>query len=138
MTGSDPLRYRTFHLAHGSGELPAAGFGTLIPDPVVTKQATRAALETGFRHLDCAERYRNEEAVGDAIQDAFKARTLKREDCSLPPSYGTPIIVRSESRPPSTRAADGCSSTISTAISSTRPLPFNLVRSRIRGTRTVG
>ena len=80
MTGSDPLRYRTFHLAHGSGELPAAGFGTLIPDPVVTKQATRAALETGFRHLYCAERYRNEEAVGGAIQDAFKAGTLRRND----------------------------------------------------------
>jgi diketogulonate reductase-like aldo/keto reductase len=80
MTGSDPLRYRTFQLAHGSGELPAAGFGTLIPDPVATKQATRAALETGFRHLDCAERYRNEEAVSDAIQDAFKAGTVRRED----------------------------------------------------------
>jgi diketogulonate reductase-like aldo/keto reductase len=80
MTTSDPLRYRTFHLAHGSGELPAVGFGTLIPDPLATKQATRAALETGFRHLDCAERYRNEEAVGDAIQDALKAGTLRRKE----------------------------------------------------------
>jgi diketogulonate reductase-like aldo/keto reductase len=37
-------------------------------------------LEVGFRLLDCAERYRNEEAVGDAIQEAFKAGTLQRED----------------------------------------------------------
>jgi diketogulonate reductase-like aldo/keto reductase len=80
MTGSDMLRYTKFHLTHGSGELPAVGFGTLIPDPLATKQATKAALETGFRHLDCAERYRNEEAVGDAIQEAFKAGTLRRED----------------------------------------------------------
>jgi alcohol dehydrogenase (NADP+) len=80
MTISDSLRYTAFHLAHGSGELPAVGFGTLIPDPLATKQATRAALETGFRHLDCAERYRNEEEVGDAIQEAFKAGTLRRED----------------------------------------------------------
>lgn len=80
MIGSDPLRYRTFHLAHGSGELPAVGFGTLIPDPVATKHATRTALETGFRHLDCAERYRNEEAVGDAIRDAFEAGTLRRKE----------------------------------------------------------
>src|SRR3984957_6213008 len=80
MTTSDTLRYTRIHLAHGSGELPAAGFGTLIPDPLATKQATRTALEMGFRHLDCAERYRNEEAVGDAIQAAFKTGTPRRED----------------------------------------------------------
>ena len=80
MTTSDTLRDTRIHTTHGSGEIPAAGFGTLIPDPVVTKQATRAALEAGFRHLDCAERYRNEAAVGDAIQKAFKAGTLQRED----------------------------------------------------------
>jgi diketogulonate reductase-like aldo/keto reductase len=80
MTTSDMLRYTRIHLAHGTGELPAAGFGTLIPDPLATRQATQTALEVGFRHLDCAERYRNEEAVGDAIQSAFKAETLRRED----------------------------------------------------------
>jgi len=80
MTTSDTLRDTRIHTTHGSGEIPAVGFGTLIPDPVVTKQATRAALEAGFRHLDCAERYRNEAAVGDAIQEAFKAGTLQRED----------------------------------------------------------
>jgi diketogulonate reductase-like aldo/keto reductase len=80
MPTSDTLRYTRIHLAHGSGELPAVGFGTLIPDPLTTKKATKAALEVGFRHLDCAERYRNEEAVGDAIQEAFEAGTLQRKD----------------------------------------------------------
>jgi diketogulonate reductase-like aldo/keto reductase len=80
MTTSDTLRDTRIHTTHGSGEIPAVGFGTLIPDPIATKQATRAALEAGFRHLDCAERYRNEAAVGDAIQEAFKAGTLQRED----------------------------------------------------------
>jgi diketogulonate reductase-like aldo/keto reductase len=56
------------------------GFGTLIPDPLVTRQATKAALEAGFRHFDCAERYRNEAAVGDALQEALKAGTLQRRD----------------------------------------------------------
>ncbi len=60
--------------------MPAPGFGTLIPDPVATKRATKTALEVGFRHLDCAERYRNEEAVGDAMQAAFGAGTIRRED----------------------------------------------------------
>lgn len=30
--------------------------------------ATRDALEAGFRHFDCAERYRNEREVGAALQ----------------------------------------------------------------------
>ena len=80
MTTSDTLRYARIDLAHGSGAIPAVGFGTLIPDPIATRQATKAALDVGFRHLDCAERYRNEEAVGDAIQDAFKAGVLPREE----------------------------------------------------------
>ena len=78
MTRADTLRFT--RIAHGSIKIPAVGFGTLIPDPLATRQATKAALEVGFRHLDCAERYRNEEAVGDAIQDAVKAGTLRRED----------------------------------------------------------
>jgi diketogulonate reductase-like aldo/keto reductase len=80
MTTPDRLRDTRIRLNHGSVLMPAAGFGTLIPDPVVTKQATLAALEAGFRHLDCAERYRNEESVGEAIQQAFQAGTLRRED----------------------------------------------------------
>jgi alcohol dehydrogenase (NADP+) len=80
MTTTDTLRDTRIRLNHGSGMLPAVGFGTLIPDPIVTKQATKAALEAGFRHLDCAERYRNEEAVGDAVEESFRAGILRRED----------------------------------------------------------
>src|SRR5271165_2912320 len=80
MATPDTLRYTRIPLTHGSGAIPAVGFGTLIPDPLATKQATKIALEVGFRHLDCAERYRNEEAVGDAMQAAFKAGTVRRED----------------------------------------------------------
>jgi diketogulonate reductase-like aldo/keto reductase len=77
------LRYTRIPLVHGSGSLPAVGFGTLIPDPLVTKQATKTALETGFRHFDAAERYRNEEAVGEAMQEVFKAGIVRREDVFL-------------------------------------------------------
>lgn len=79
MTISDALRETSFSLNHGSVALPAAGFGTLIPDPVATKLATRTALEAGFRHFDCAERYRNEDAVGEALADAISAGTVRRE-----------------------------------------------------------
>jgi diketogulonate reductase-like aldo/keto reductase len=80
MTAPDTFRLRRIPLTHGSGAIPALGFGTLIPDLPATKQATRTALEVGFRHLDCAERYRNEEAVGEAMQEVFKAGRIRRED----------------------------------------------------------
>jgi diketogulonate reductase-like aldo/keto reductase len=80
MASPDTLRHTRIPLNDGSGAIPAVGFGTLIPDPLATQQATKTALEVGFRHLDCAERYRNEEAVGDALQAAFKAGTVRRED----------------------------------------------------------
>jgi diketogulonate reductase-like aldo/keto reductase len=80
MATPDTLRHRRIPLAHGTGAIPAVGFGTLIPDPVATKQATSIALDAGFRHLDCAERYRNEAAVADAMQEAFKAGRIRRED----------------------------------------------------------
>lgn len=60
--------------------MPAVGFGTLIPDPVAAKQAIKAALEVGFRLLDCAEAYRNEEVVGNAMREAFDSGTVRRED----------------------------------------------------------
>ncbi|OQP44846.1 dehydrogenase [Niastella yeongjuensis] len=60
--------------------MPALGFGTLIPDAVDTKNAVRYALEAGFRHFDCAERYRNEAVVGEAIQAGLAAGVISRED----------------------------------------------------------
>lgn len=80
MATPDTLRYTTIPLAHGTGAMPALGFGTLIPDPVATRQATKDALEAGFRHLDCSERYRNESAVGEAMQEVFEAGKIRRED----------------------------------------------------------
>src|ERR1700760_2367449 len=80
MAGSDDLRFTKLKLNNGAGAVPALGFGTLIPDPVATRIATKAALEAGFRQLDAAERYRNEKEVGEAIQEVFKAGKIKRED----------------------------------------------------------
>jgi diketogulonate reductase-like aldo/keto reductase len=80
MAESDNLRFTKMALKNGSGAMPALGFGTLIPDPVATKVATKAALEAGFRQLDASERYRNEKVVGEAIQEVFKAGKIKREE----------------------------------------------------------
>jgi diketogulonate reductase-like aldo/keto reductase len=80
MADPDNLRYTKFVLNHGSGAIPALGFGTLIPDPIATKNATRAALDAGFRALDTAERYRTEKEVGEAMNEVFNDGRIKRED----------------------------------------------------------
>src|SRR5579862_3350921 len=80
MSESSDLRLKRIPLRNGSGQIPALGFGTLIPDAAVTLSATRGALQAGFRHFDCAERYRNEGEVGEALRAGLAAEGLARED----------------------------------------------------------
>jgi len=44
----DNLRYTKIPLTNGSGVIPALGFGTLIPDPIDTKKATRSRWKQDF------------------------------------------------------------------------------------------
>jgi alcohol dehydrogenase (NADP+) len=80
MTRSPDLRLSRLRLNNGSGQIPALGFGTLIPDAAQTLAATRDALEAGFRHFDCAERYRNEREVGRALHAGLAAGGIAREE----------------------------------------------------------
>ncbi len=74
------LRTKKFPLSYGAGQMPAVGFGTLIPDPAVTLSATRNALDAGFRHFDCAERYGNEREVGAALEAGLAANGIGRAE----------------------------------------------------------
>jgi aldehyde reductase len=65
---------------NNSIHMPMLGFGTLIPDAAGTISATRDALEAGFRHFDCAERYRNETEVGIALKAGLAAGGIDRKD----------------------------------------------------------
>lgn len=80
MTSNDALRDTKFVLNHGSVQMPAVGFGTLFQDLSVTTQAVKDALEVGFRHFDCAERYRNEDMIGVAFQEVLASGKVRRED----------------------------------------------------------
>jgi alcohol dehydrogenase (NADP+) len=80
MIDSSDFRNTKIPLNDGAGHMPVLGFGTLIPDAATTISATRDALEAGFRHFDCAERYRNEREVGEALQEGFAAGGIARED----------------------------------------------------------
>lgn len=52
-------------------EMPMLGFGVFqVPDLSQAEQAVTDALETGYRLIDTAVAYQNEEAVGKAIKDS--------------------------------------------------------------------
>ncbi|WP_049926959.1 aldo/keto reductase [Halopiger goleimassiliensis] len=57
-------------------EIPALGFGTARMTGDECRQAVERALEVGYRHVDTAQLYDNESAVGDAIA----ASTVDRND----------------------------------------------------------
>lgn len=49
-------------------EIPVLGFGTFqITDPKEAEQAVKDAIQAGYRHIDTAQSYMNEEAVGRGI-----------------------------------------------------------------------
>jgi diketogulonate reductase-like aldo/keto reductase len=80
MTSNEKLYQHRFALNDGSGEIPALGFGTSLSDRSKTRSAVKTAVEVGFRHLDAAERYRNEAEVGAALKELFADGTVRRED----------------------------------------------------------
>src|SRR4051794_20210672 len=47
--------------------MPALGFGVFQTPPDETRDAVRAALEVGYRHIDTAAAYGNEREVGEAV-----------------------------------------------------------------------
>ena len=55
-------------------EIPQLGFGVFQIPPEDTAPAVTQALQTGYRHIDTAEMYRNERGVGDAIRASDMAR----------------------------------------------------------------
>ncbi|SFK70418.1 Aldo/keto reductase family protein [Marinilactibacillus piezotolerans] len=58
---------KTVKLANGV-EVPILGFGTFqITDPQEAEKAVKDAIKAGYRHIDTAQSYMNEEAVGKGI-----------------------------------------------------------------------
>jgi len=70
---------RTLSFDNGD-ELPMIGLGTWKSAPGDVYDAVKYALNTGYRHLDCAAIYGNEAEVGNALADAVDAGTVDRDD----------------------------------------------------------
>jgi glycerol 2-dehydrogenase (NADP+) len=60
--------------------IPALGFGTWQSPLGEVKRAVYHAIKSGYRHIDCAYCYQNEDEVGEAIADAIKDGIITRED----------------------------------------------------------
>jgi 2,5-diketo-D-gluconate reductase A len=50
--------------------IPQLGFGVFQIDPADTRQAVLTALQAGYRHIDTAQMYGNEQQVGEAVRES--------------------------------------------------------------------
>ncbi|XP_075458672.1 rho crystallin-like [Ascaphus truei] len=81
--------------------MPIIGLGTYASPDVarsIGEEATKVAIEMGYRHIDCAHIYGNEVEIGRAIRSKIADGTVKREDIfytgKLWCSFFSPELVR--------------------------------------------
>jgi len=68
-----------FTLRNGH-RMPAVGLGTWKAERGQVRAAVHFALQAGYRHIDCASVYQNEEEVGEALQAALTPGHVPREE----------------------------------------------------------
>lgn len=85
---------KTFKLNTGQ-EIPALGLGTWQSGPGQVKAAVSCALRAGYKLVDCAYCYGNEDEVGEGLKEAF-ASGVKREDVFIMTKVWTTYSTRVE------------------------------------------
>lgn len=81
LAGVDPESVHKIKLGSGA-VMPVAAFGTFHSDwaQAYMKDATVEAIRLGWRHLDTARAYENEDVVGEAIREALKKGYIASRD----------------------------------------------------------
>ncbi|KAH9897093.1 Aldo/keto reductase [Xylariomycetidae sp. FL2044] len=86
---------KSFKLNTGQ-EIPAVGFGTWQAAPGEVAAATTAALKAGYKLIDAAYCYANEDEVGAGLKAAFDAGYCKREDIFVMTKLWNTYATRAE------------------------------------------
>jgi 2,5-diketo-D-gluconate reductase B len=60
--------------------LPKMGLGTWMLSPEQAKVSVKKAIEIGYRLIDTAQAYKNEQGVGEGLKEVFDSTSLKRKD----------------------------------------------------------
>ncbi|XP_004859938.1 aldo-keto reductase family 1 member C1 homolog isoform X3 [Heterocephalus glaber] len=86
--------------------IPVLGFGTSIPSKYLwlhhqlpkskALEATKLAIDAGFRHFDCAYCYQNEEEVGLAIRSKIADGIVKREEIFYTSKPGENLLPKDD------------------------------------------
>jgi 2,5-diketo-D-gluconate reductase A len=74
--------------------IPQLGFGVFQIPPTDTREATMVALDIGYRHIDTAEMYGNEQGVGEAVRDSELERDAVWITSKLANRFNEPDEIR--------------------------------------------
>lgn len=69
--------YYTLNSGH---KIPSFGLGTWLSKPGEVGKAVEQALKNGYKLIDCARMYHNEDEIGQTLERCFKEGVVKRED----------------------------------------------------------
>ncbi|MGB6037718.1 MAG: aldo/keto reductase [Cryomorphaceae bacterium] len=79
MTPTTDYQMKTMKYANGD-TMPAFGLGTWKSKSGEVKKAVYTAIAAGYRHIDCADIYGNQNEVGEGIDQALNEGICRRED----------------------------------------------------------
>ena len=64
---------------NSGADMPVLGLGTWLGSPGTVGDAVEVALDQGYKHIDCAYRYNNEQEIGQVLTQKIDT-VIKRKD----------------------------------------------------------